>query len=265
MAGITYAQVAEACDRIAEQGQNPSIRMVRRELGNTGSETTILKHLNEWRKSASTGDFVSVDLPPDFSAAVNKLVEQRIGEYRISKEQEIKLLRDDNAELTRLAEEREEEMIEKDTEIRLLRAKIETKEEDIIAAKAETNALRDVGGVLREEFARLEECLIAKVEKLITPPVEIDTTTDDDTPGFVINPEPEPPVASEIVPEDTAEAETIAYILQLNADGESTRQIAEHLNAEKRNTLSSAKSGTWNHTMIARLIKKYKPESESQG
>lgn len=47
--GIKYESVVQAAMRLLSRGENPSIERVRKELGDTGSKTTIGNHLNTWR------------------------------------------------------------------------------------------------------------------------------------------------------------------------------------------------------------------------
>ena len=49
--GITYEQVAAAADALLGDGQEPSIRTVRVQLGDTGSANTIHRHLGTWNES----------------------------------------------------------------------------------------------------------------------------------------------------------------------------------------------------------------------
>lgn len=48
--GLTKSDIFMACDTIASKGKMPSIAMVRKHLGDTGSESTILKYLREWKE-----------------------------------------------------------------------------------------------------------------------------------------------------------------------------------------------------------------------
>ncbi len=47
--GITYEEVVEAAFFLLNNNINPTIDGVRQTLGNRGSNTTISKHLKEWR------------------------------------------------------------------------------------------------------------------------------------------------------------------------------------------------------------------------
>lgn len=47
--GVGYYEVADACDTMVAQGTLPTVDRVRQAVGDTGSRTTISKHLREWR------------------------------------------------------------------------------------------------------------------------------------------------------------------------------------------------------------------------
>lgn len=51
--GITYKQVADAAQALAEAGNNPTIGAVREALGGTGSPNTIHKHLTIWKEGSA--------------------------------------------------------------------------------------------------------------------------------------------------------------------------------------------------------------------
>jgi DNA repair exonuclease SbcCD ATPase subunit len=51
-AGINEIHVFQAADRLRGQNVNPTVDNVRRELGDTGSRTTINNHLKRWRENS---------------------------------------------------------------------------------------------------------------------------------------------------------------------------------------------------------------------
>lgn len=75
--GVTYEQVELAAEKILANGENPTIEKVRRLLGGTGSNSTLSKHLQEWRSErliASTSTLPAPNLPPDpVNAAVDRV------------------------------------------------------------------------------------------------------------------------------------------------------------------------------------------------
>lgn len=52
--GITQNDVIRAAIALLQRGENPSVRNIRRELGDTGSPNTIQEHLAAWREQFNT-------------------------------------------------------------------------------------------------------------------------------------------------------------------------------------------------------------------
>lgn len=53
--GLTREEIFAAADVVASQGEMPSIKSVRVQLGDRGSETTLLKYLREWKERLLLG------------------------------------------------------------------------------------------------------------------------------------------------------------------------------------------------------------------
>jgi len=72
---ITQEDVFTAADSLEASGTNPSVLTVRAHLGNTGSSTTILKYLREWKEAKATGTgAIPVNGPADIEQDIRKLV-----------------------------------------------------------------------------------------------------------------------------------------------------------------------------------------------
>lgn len=75
--GVTFEQVELAAEKMLGDGENPTIEKVRRLLGGTGSNSTLSKHLNDWRSQrlmATRDDLPAPHIPPDaVHAAVNRV------------------------------------------------------------------------------------------------------------------------------------------------------------------------------------------------
>ena len=91
--GITSKEVEEIAENILAEGENPTIEKIRRVLG-TGSNSTIAKHLHEWRSNRlilSKNSLSAPNFPPDtVHAAVNTVWEK----IRNESAAEIKAYRD---------------------------------------------------------------------------------------------------------------------------------------------------------------------------
>ncbi|UYM16357.1 DNA-binding protein [Endozoicomonas euniceicola] len=77
--GINYEQVREAADRIHKSGEIPTIEKVRVELGNTGSNSTLSRHLRQWKQERT-------QIPPlpdnGLSSSVKTTLETLINQTR---------------------------------------------------------------------------------------------------------------------------------------------------------------------------------------
>lgn len=108
-AGINKAQVKKARDALIARGKNPSIDAVRIELGNTGSKTTILKHLNELDQESGIALGENVALGDTLGHIVAELANQLqeeaqaiVKEASETHQAEVKRLNDRLAEQQRL-------------------------------------------------------------------------------------------------------------------------------------------------------------------
>ena len=81
--GITYEQVREAADQIHKSGDLPTIEKVRIELGNTGSNSTLSRHLRQWKQERTQiPPLPDNDLSPSLKTTLETLVNQTRSEAR---------------------------------------------------------------------------------------------------------------------------------------------------------------------------------------
>lgn len=73
---ITYPQVFAAANQLVSEGKPASFAAIREKLG-TGSKTTILKYLNEWRKAVSKPVAMAVSI----SSTLNNALENELTNY----------------------------------------------------------------------------------------------------------------------------------------------------------------------------------------
>ena len=104
-AGVTYHDVAQAAHQLTEQGKNPTIEAVR-SLLNTGSNTTLSKHLNQWRQQQQGIPTAARELPESLVNAVKGLHQAITSEAELKIEQlevaHAKTVRDLQSELESL-------------------------------------------------------------------------------------------------------------------------------------------------------------------
>ena len=70
--GITYEEVEIQADTLIARGENPTLEKIRRGLGDTGSNSTISRYLNEWRAHRATSHLY--EIPTAIPDPVNKAV-----------------------------------------------------------------------------------------------------------------------------------------------------------------------------------------------
>lgn len=89
-AGVTYTEVAKAAETLKQQGQDPTIQRVRGLLG-TGSNSTLNKHLKQW-KSTHLEEGGASGLPDDLLRTVKSLHESIQGNAELKIEEVTKEL-----------------------------------------------------------------------------------------------------------------------------------------------------------------------------
>jgi len=75
--GIEYDKVVEVCEKLKVAGVKPTQRNVRAELG-TGSMTTILSHINEWKEQQSFSSNSELELPAATISSIKKAMNDAV-------------------------------------------------------------------------------------------------------------------------------------------------------------------------------------------
>lgn len=97
-AGITFEQVAAIADATAAQGDRPTLRGVRAELG-TGSLGTIQRHLAAWQGSRRQIVTSSATLPTEIQRVILSEIERAVSEARADLEADLAATKGALAEL----------------------------------------------------------------------------------------------------------------------------------------------------------------------
>lgn len=150
--GITYEDVMEAAFDLHNQGEIPTIEKIRTYLGGTGSNTTISKYLQTWRKeSAIDKDEISTTPTPDVvQAAVNSVWQQ----MREQADAEIEKIRD---EAFQKIEAAQKVLAEVEETKNLINQQYNELQATYHAVSAEKEILTLDYKKLQEQFALLEE------------------------------------------------------------------------------------------------------------
>ncbi|WP_156895562.1 DNA-binding protein [Massilia putida] len=91
--GLTKSQVREARDRLLAEGRHPSVDAVRHALGDSGSKSTIHKHLKELRGEDGDGDGASGIRREDTGRALHALVDALADRLHADFDERVRLLR----------------------------------------------------------------------------------------------------------------------------------------------------------------------------
>lgn len=160
--GITYEQVAAVADAIAAQGDRPTLRGVRAELG-SGSMGTIQKHLSAWQKQRRQIVISTATLPAEIQRVILSEIEREIDATRAELEAELAATRNDRDALADDNEAQAEQIEQQTTRLDEIEAANQQKagriaqlESDLAAALQMTERERGVVEKARRELARAE-------------------------------------------------------------------------------------------------------------
>lgn len=99
--GITYEDVTAACEHLNSEGQAPTVRRLRAELGG-GSNTTLLTHLNRWQQQRRAALQTDTHLPAKVVEALNRALAETSASARAERETEVAELNAQLAEAIQL-------------------------------------------------------------------------------------------------------------------------------------------------------------------
>jgi len=105
--GVTYLEVAKAADELVARGIEPSIRLVRGELGDTGSPNTIQRHLSAWREARPAAAAAVAELSPSTTLAIASEISQAAAKARAEVEGQLLQARSEAEELASVGEQLE--------------------------------------------------------------------------------------------------------------------------------------------------------------
>ena len=123
--GVTYEQVEAAAEKIAAANSMPTVERVRRELNNTGSNSTISNHLREWKaqrlNKPPTLNYHKVNLADPVQNAIYKAVE----EVKLKAQEEIARIQQEADEAIETAKQGRAEAVQ---ELQQLKEKLKNTE-----------------------------------------------------------------------------------------------------------------------------------------
>lgn len=168
--GVTYEEVELQAETLVAKGENPTLEKVRRALGDRGSNSTLSKYINEWRRRRAKStpmDIRPINLSDPVNEAVNRvwhqLREEAQAEIAKIKEESLETIQALNKEKDTAILERNQAFFELETlkgnlsELKTTKLSLESilnqtqKELDIAKIRIEENERR------YEEFKREKE------------------------------------------------------------------------------------------------------------
>lgn len=144
---VTFEQIAAIADAMKLDQVNPTSRVVRERLGNTGSMGTINKLLGRWKSSQTRQISAALVLPPALQRALLEFMDHELTSARTVLEAE---LANQQQEASDLATENERQVIENEMQaeaVDLLRA-------DVSKHEGRAGQLESYLAVSRDESAR---------------------------------------------------------------------------------------------------------------
>lgn len=159
-AGISEYHVFQAAERLTALGSNPTVDSVRRELGDTGSRTTINNHLRTWRDQRQHQPLSTADLSASLQTLLGEqaksllLALEKEAEAKFSGQQEryelaMQQQRDAQEQLKTRLQDSERLMSE-------LQKGLETHRQEIAALQVRLTEAQDDNQGLRENRAALQ-------------------------------------------------------------------------------------------------------------
>ena len=97
--GITYPQVAAACDSLLSASRQVTINSVREALGNTGSPNTIHAHLTAWRSAMPVAQSSAHELPSTLLNALGQELAKAAAAARAEIEEKLVTAQSEAAQL----------------------------------------------------------------------------------------------------------------------------------------------------------------------
>jgi colicin import membrane protein len=170
--GVTFEQIAAIADAMTAQGNRPTLRGVRAELG-TGSMGTIQKHLTAWQGTRRAIVTSSATLPTEIQRVILGEIERSVSEARAELEADLAAtkgalgeLADDNEQQAGQIEQQAAQMAEAAAVGQQQIGRIAQLETDLTSAAEEIKREREEAANARQSLAKAELRLeaIPKIE-----------------------------------------------------------------------------------------------------
>ena len=125
--GLTKSQVRDARDRLLAEGRHPSVDAVRHALGDSGSKSTIHKHLKDLRSEDGVADAAPGIRRDDTARALHALVDELTDRLHADFDERVRQLRAAHDDALRA---RDRELAELQSTVAILTARVKQLEAD---------------------------------------------------------------------------------------------------------------------------------------
>lgn len=161
--GISYLEVAKAADELVARGTEPSIRLVRGELGDTGSPNTIQRHLSAWREARPAAAAAVAELSPSTTLAIAAEISQAAARARAEVEGQLLQARSEAQELASVGEQLE---LERDELLARLIEVTTDRDQRTAINQLQSGEIKDLQSAVERENAAAEAArtAVAKAE-----------------------------------------------------------------------------------------------------
>ena len=134
--GITYKDVAKACEQIIDEGGRPTINGVKNTLG-TGSPNNISVHLREWRAVHQPKNENNRILPDNVIATITNEIERCVNAEKLALEETLAELEKEHAQVNQHCDKLDEALLEEQENTAKARAQLQASD----AARKEKDKL----------------------------------------------------------------------------------------------------------------------------
>lgn len=179
--GVTQTEVHAAADRVAARGVKPTVAAVRAELGNRGSNSTILHYLRDWwRYQSAVKNDTSLEIPEALAKTIREALEgtwtaaSRIASEEIATARQVAQKQNDGLEVqlrdaVETIEAMETETENLRSELESARGKLDVAREQLVAKQAELATMRLQ---MEENMAQTEALLVTRLSALWSQAIE---------------------------------------------------------------------------------------------
>ncbi len=179
--GVTQTEVHASADRVVARGAKPTVVAVRAELGDRGSNSTILRHLRDWWSYQSA---VKIDAPLEIPETLAKTIREaldstwtaasRIASEEIAAARQVAQKQNEGLEVqlrdaVETIEEMETETENLRSELESTRGRLDIAREQLVARQAELETVRSQ---MEENMAKTEALLVTRLSALWSQAIE---------------------------------------------------------------------------------------------